>query len=602
MLWMIVALVAQTINGTAAVFDKFILKTSYPNPVRYTFWLAMTGLASLAFVPFGFYTPNNLTLFHALLSGVVFVIAMLFYFKGLARGHASNVVILMAATMPLTSLFFGNLFLNTVLENYQIFAFAFLVFGGLILFFTEQKDVRVSMICYVVSAAALMSLSNTLSKIVFDNTNFATGFVWIKIGGVLTAFGFLFFKQVRESIITISKEKVIHSRVPYLANRLLAGTGSALLQYAILLGVPALVDATASFQFVVVLIGSLFILKEHYKIKILISKLIAVAVISFGVVWLALGGFASALSFDVNRPLEWGVTFSQKFSESLGLSWRENYLAILDDLGVRKIRLIAYWDMMQGERGGVYFDDMDYQMNLAETYGAKVILAIGKKAPRWPECHIPKWAKSLSPDDLNASFREFLYEVVQRYKDHVTLEYWQIENEPFLHFGECGRVSAEDLDAEIEIVKNIDFNTPVLITDSGEISLWYSAAKRGDAFGTTMYRRVHNKILGYIDYHLPPAFFRLKESLVREFVREPLKEFMVIELGAEPWLEKSFVEVPLERQFQAFDLPFFEDTVRYAKETGFDKYYLWGAEWWYWLKTKKDNSVFWDYAKTLFVK
>ena len=40
--------------------------------------------------------------------------------------------------------------------------------------------------------------------------------------------------------------------------------------------------------------------------------------------------------------------------------------------------------------------------------------------------------------------------------------------------------------------------------------------------------------------------------------------------------------------------------VDYAKRLGTPEIYLWGAEWWYWLKEKKDHPAVWDAARTLF--
>ncbi|PIW91498.1 MAG: hypothetical protein COZ90_00545, partial [Candidatus Nealsonbacteria bacterium CG_4_8_14_3_um_filter_37_36] len=47
------------------------------------------------------------------------------------------------------------------------------------------------------------------------------------------------------------------------------------------------------------------------------------------------------------KEITWGVNFSQKHTENLGLNWRETYLALLDDLGVRNIKLITHWDLIE---------------------------------------------------------------------------------------------------------------------------------------------------------------------------------------------------------------------------------------------------------------
>ena len=40
--------------------------------------------------------------------------------------------------------------------------------------------------------------------------------------------------------------------------------------------------------------------------------------------------------------------------------------------------------------------------------------------------------------------------------------------------------------------------------------------------------------------------------------------------------------------------------IEFAEKTGFDKFYLWGAEWWYWLKEKQGRPEIWDEARAVF--
>jgi hypothetical protein len=47
------------------------------------------------------------------------------------------------------------------------------------------------------------------------------------------------------------------------------------------------------------------------------------------------------------EKIEWGVVFSQKHSQLLGLDWKENYLAILDDLKAKNLKIITHWDLIE---------------------------------------------------------------------------------------------------------------------------------------------------------------------------------------------------------------------------------------------------------------
>jgi hypothetical protein len=45
-----------------------------------------------------------------------------------------------------------------------------------------------------------------------------------------------------------------------------------------------------------------------------------------------------------------------------------------------------------------------------------------------------------------------------------------------------------------------------------------------------------------------------------------------------------------------------KENVAFAQKVGFPEAYLWGAEWWYWLKTEKNHPELWETARTIFNK
>ena len=118
---------------------------------------------------------------------------------------------------------------------------------------------------------------------------------------------------------------------------------------------------------------------------------------------------------------------------------------------------------------------------------------------------------------------------------------WQVENEPFLSsFGECPKPDRDLLDKEIALVKKLDPVRPVLITDSGELSPWFSAGKRGDAFGTTLYRYVFSDVFNryWINYN-PYWLYRAKGGLLK--LLNGSKELVIIEMQGEPWTTKGIL-------------------------------------------------------------
>ena len=297
------------------------------------------------------------------------------------------------------------------------------------------------------------------------------------------------------------------------------------------------------------------------------------------------------------EDVSFGVTFSSRAARDLGLDPQEVLTASFKDLGVKKVRIPVYWDSVETVQGVYDYADIDWQLTEAKRYQAEVILAIGQKVPRWPECFIPSWAKD---DDALRKERlvDFVAHTIDRYRSHSEIVMWQIENEPFLKFGECPTIDPDLLDAEIVAAKKTDASRPILTTDSGELSLWIQAASRGDVFGTTLYRRI-KKGDTYVTYPIGPNFFRFKEQLVRLFTQQ--KNFIVIELQAEPWANGSFRDVPLSEQWQTMDEKKFAENVYYARQVGFSDVYLWGVEWWYWLKMSQNHPELWDAARKVFL-
>ena len=315
--------------------------------------------------------------------------------------------------------------------------------------------------------------------------------------------------------------------------------------------------------------------------------------------------FIVILLFLLRRPagvvngddIKWGTAFSKDFAEKMSLDWRETYLAILDDLKPKALRLPIYWDDIEPQAGVYKFDDYDWMVHQAKERNIELILVIGRKLPRWPECHVPGWAASLNLESQKTKLLKTLPEIVNRYKDLDNLYLWQVENEPFLPFGECQLAGGEFLDKEIELVRSLDPKHQILVTDSGEISIWLRAASRGDIFGTTVYRVIWNQYLGYFKYPLPPKFFWLKANLTRFF--NPGKPIIVSELQGETWGHRMPYETALEEQFKSMDLGQFNENIAYVKQIGFPEVYLWGAEWWYWLKVKHNQPEFWEAAKKI---
>jgi hypothetical protein len=326
------------------------------------------------------------------------------------------------------------------------------------------------------------------------------------------------------------------------------------------------------------------------KLKLFLGVIGIIVLLFFG--WLFIG------RAPVSENINWGIAFSQKQSQDLGLDWKENYLAILDDLQVDDLKIIAYWDLIEPQENNYDFSDLDFQVAEAEKRGVNLVFTLGRKVPRWPECHIPGWARGLSQEEQEQAVLDMIEEVVLRYRGSDYVWAWQVENEPFFNFGECPEISESFLREEVRLVKYLDQeNRPVIISDSGSNRFWFKVAGIGDIVSISLYRKVwFNEFNSYVKYPFPAVFYWRKAQIIDQVFH---KKVICGELQAEPWGPVLIHSLPFEEHKETMDLEKFKENIEFAKRTGFDRFYLWGAEWWYWLKEEKDMPGIWNEAKKL---
>ena len=332
-------------------------------------------------------------------------------------------------------------------------------------------------------------------------------------------------------------------------------------------------------------------------------------ILLFLIIVVIAGFFVLSIDSKKSEKFTYGISFSRFHADELKLNWKESYLAILNDLGVRNFRFSAHWPLTEPEEGKYNFEELDFQIKEAEKVGASVILAVGRRLPGWPECHEPEWLKSesskLKTDDEVSKYKQgrilkYIETIVNRYKNQNSIKYWQVENEPYLTFFSrsiCGELDEEFLREEIAFVKELDPSRQILVTDSGEFGTWHNAYRRGDVFGTSMYLYIWNRVIGPFRYPIIPAFFRIKNNIINLVYGS--KPAIVIELSAEPWLLQPIVDTPLDVQLSRMDIDKFNEMIVFSSKTGFDTFYLWGAEWWYWLKLNGHPEL-WNRAGDLF--
>ncbi len=347
--------------------------------------------------------------------------------------------------------------------------------------------------------------------------------------------------------------------------------------------------------------------KEARKSGRLLKKLFSLKLVRLVVVLLVLVIFVPFILFYILKPvpskeITYGVTFSNKYSQQLGQNWKDAYLKIVDDLKVKNMRLIVYWDDVEQIKNRYNYSDISWQLDEAQKRNINVILAIGYKVPRYPECFAPVWWKQLSNKTQKENeLYAYINETVTQLKKYSAIKMWQVENEPFWPFGECEKADRSVVENEIKVARSVD-RRPILVQDSGEGGFWAPTYKLGDYLGISMYRKIWYDFWGlfmnhfiYFQYPLAHWTYKIKANLVGV----PVDKIIVTELQGEPWgpvINSSLTDEEKDKTMSKTD---FIETISYAQKTGFKNLYLWGVEWWLWEKEVNNNSYYWDTAKAL---
>lgn len=303
------------------------------------------------------------------------------------------------------------------------------------------------------------------------------------------------------------------------------------------------------------------------------------------------------------QPLRLGVTFIPRYAENFGLDPKETMQAMIDDLNIRRFRLVSYWEEIEKEPGKYDFSQLDWQFAKAERAGAKISLAIGLRQPRWPECHAPEWANihKAPESEWAPNLKEVIKRTVERYRHSPSLESYQLENEYFLRaFGKCTNFNRQRLIDEYNLVKRLDPDHTLIVSRSNNAIGFPMGQPTPDEFGVSVYKRVWDKTITkrYFEYPFPSWFYGFLAGAGEILTG---KDMIIHELQAEPWPpDGSIVNASSEELAKSLDAERLADRFEYGIGSGIRTIDLWGAEYWYYMKVMRGDSSLWNVAKQKF--
>lgn len=316
------------------------------------------------------------------------------------------------------------------------------------------------------------------------------------------------------------------------------------------------------------------------------------AVLSLVLAASALAGLAAVSRSTPNVAPRWGATFSFAYADELKIDARGTFEKLLADFSLTRVRLPVDWDRVEKAEGEFDWSEIDWAMDAAERQGVFVVLAVGEKTPRWPECHTPLWARTKSETDRLSARLAFVHAAVERYAAHPALLRWQVENEPLFPYGACPLPDPQALLQEVDLVRALDPTHEIQMTVSGELEPWMIPASLSDVLGFSLYRKTADPFFGEMSYPFSPLFYRVRRLLVAPFTRR----VVISELQVEPWFSLPIEARSAKDWLPAFNAEDLEENLSFAHATGAEEVYLWGVEWWAYLAEHGEPEL-WEGAK-----
>ncbi|MBI2624537.1 hypothetical protein HYW67_03505 [Candidatus Parcubacteria bacterium] len=294
MTWLLFVLGGYFCNAVAVTVDTVVLRRSVPEPVRYATYVGLASIFAFVLAPWGFSVPPSIWVVLSVLAGLVFLGSIMFIFRLLQRFEPSRVVPIYGALVVVILLVIERYALVTQFTAADLLAAGLLVIGTFFLTHRRGKPTAVAGFALLVAVAGLASaLYFFLAKLVFAELGFINGFIWTRLGafaGAVTLWLALrrFWKRGRQP-----KETTVWLGAVVLGNRLIAGTGSLLVNAAVALASPALVNALRgvefAFLFLIVLGLSVVaprLLTEDLRAASILNKVAGLAAVGAGLAML----------------------------------------------------------------------------------------------------------------------------------------------------------------------------------------------------------------------------------------------------------------------------------------------------------------------------
>lgn len=294
-------------NALAALFDKVLLSDGrIGSPALYAFYTSLFSSFALVILPFGFVSLFPPAVFLGLFSGFLFLLGLIAFYEAVKRSEVSRAAPLIGVAIVVFVFLVSSvlsLCSGTGVDPMGVVALLLLSIGSLLLAKPSKGRRDPRFVRFVLLAGALMAASLIVLKETYLVSNFATGFVWSRMGMFFTGLGFLLVPALRDDILKRSED---HARPTkrnlatasiFVSNKIFGGLGAILISYAVALGPVTFVQGLNGTQFGFLLLLAIplssrfpHLFGEETGKRDIAAKVLAIAFLAVGVFIVAIGG------------------------------------------------------------------------------------------------------------------------------------------------------------------------------------------------------------------------------------------------------------------------------------------------------------------------
>jgi len=312
-MWLPIAILAYFMNAGVYTADKYFLSKKIHSSIAYAFYVGIWSIGNITLFLFTpFFLPEWHWLILDLFAGLLFLAALIAWYKALHQSEATKVVPIVGAFIPVYSFILSYIFLGEGLSQKELMALFILIIGGVLISIKQKKESRIKKVWHNIMiffgsskselhpvgrliinsliAAFVFAAYYVLIKYIYLNQPFLGSFIWTRMGSFLGALLLLIPLSNRAVILEKKKRRsAIKSWPLFLSIRFLAVVAFILLNYAISLGNVALINALQGVQYVFLIFIFLVlseaypkILKEEMGKAVLIQKFMGVMLVGVG--------------------------------------------------------------------------------------------------------------------------------------------------------------------------------------------------------------------------------------------------------------------------------------------------------------------------------